>query len=252
MCVDFDKCGTFALAFNGAIPTCVSFYGGAYSGVVSALAAASSISSEAVENFSIGFSVGRRFSSDVRLAYRDGSKVHSGTVTTYGHIFADIGVFLPTDYLKFAGADLSEYISISARILFLIDLGDVDTVINSAITSIRAMTKDSVNSAINSMINSGPELRLTIDGVLTLNLEKMTNGAICDFSFTMSSATVLLTSGKGRSGLESGFYFRLTNNAMADMVNNLLGLIDHYSDILNDLGFGDLSVPSVDWSLDFL
>jgi len=245
MCVAFDKCGTFALAFNGGVPACLTFYAGAFTGVVAAAGAAASTIADTVGNFSIGISIGRRFTTDVRVAYRDGDNVHSDTITTYGHIFVDIGINLPTDFLKFGKKDLSQYFSLSADILFLLDFGDVDTVVNSMINSIKTMTKDSAKTLLNSIIKSGAELTLNIDGVLTLGLEDMTGGILADFSFTLASATVLLTGGSGRSGLEAGIYFRLSSNIISDMINSLTGVMNGFSDIFAKLGFDDIQIPSV-------
>jgi hypothetical protein len=245
MCITFDKCGTFAIAFNPGVPACIAYYGGAYSGVIAAMGAAASLVGDVVGNFSLGFSLGRRFSTDVRLAYRDGDKVHSGTITTYGHLFLDVGIEFPTDFLKFGKRDLSSYFSLSADILFLIDFGDVDTVATSMINTLKNANKNTAKTLLKSIVSAGYELTMNIDGTLTLGLEDMTKGILCDFSFTLASATVLLTGGSGRSGLEAGVYFRLGSNFISDMINSLQGIVDNFSDIFSKLGMGSFTLPSV-------
>lgn len=251
MCVTFDKCGTFAIAFNGGVPACLTFYGGLYTGVVAGIGAAASAIADTVQNFSIGFSIGRQYSVDIRLAYRDGSKIHSGTVTTYGHIFADIGLGFPTDFMKIGTKDLSEYFSLTADILFLIDFGDVDTVASSAINTIKTMNLSNAKSLLSTIVKSGPELTLNASGVLTLNLYDLTEGVLCDFAFTLASASILLTGGSGRSGLEGGIYFRISSDFVSDLVNSLLGVFDNFSEVFEDLGFGGISVPKAGIELGF-
>jgi hypothetical protein len=246
MCVTFDKCGTFGIAFNLGVPACLAYYGGAFSGVIAAIGAATSLVADVVGNFSLGISLGRRFTTDVRVAYRDGDKVHSGTITTYGHMFLDVGINFPTDFLKFGKRDLSDYFSITADILFLIDFGDVDTIAISMINTLRNANKDTAKTLMNSILKSGAEITLNIDGVMALNLEDMTKGLLCDFSFTLASATVLLTGGSGRSGLEAGVYFRLGSNVISDMINSLQGIFDNFSDIFKKIGMGgSFTLPSV-------
>ncbi len=245
MCITFDKCGTFAIAFNLGVPACIAFYGGAFSGIIAAIGAATSMVSDVVTNLSLGISLGRRFTTDVRLAYRDGDKVHSGTVSTYGHIFVDVGLEFPTDFMKFGKRDLSSYFTLTAEILFLVDFGDVDTVVSSMINSLKSASKDSAKNVLNSILKSGAELTMNIDGVLTLNLEDMTKGVLCDFSFTLASATVLLSGGSGRNGLEAGIYFRLGSNLISDMINSLQGIVDNFSDIFSKMGLGSFTLPSV-------
>lgn len=245
MCITFDKCGTFAIAFNPGVPACIAYYGGAYSGVIAAMGAAASLVGDVIGNFSLGFSLGRRFTTDVRLAYRDGDKVHSGTVTTYGHLFLDLGIEFPTDFMKFGKRDLSSYFSLSADILFLIDFGDVDTIATSMINTLKNANKNTAKTLLKSILTAGYELTMNIDGTLTLGLEDMTKGILCDFSFTLASATVLLTGGSGRSGLEAGVYFRLGSNFISDMINSLQGIVDNFSDIFSKLGMGSFTLPAV-------
>ena len=186
MCAAFDSCGTFALAFNGGVPTCLSFYAGSLTGVVAAVGAASSLVSDALGNFSIGFSLGRRFTQDVRIAIKDGNKVKSTTFTSKGHFFIDLGINFPTDFLKFQKLDLSSYFSLSADILFLVDFGNVDITVNGLINDLKSVSKDAAKNLLNSIVKSGSELSLTVEGTLTLNLQTMTKYLLPDFSFTLA------------------------------------------------------------------
>lgn len=245
MCIAFDKCGTFALAFNGGLPGCIAGATATATGVLAGVGAAASAISDSIANFSIGFSIGRRFTTDIRIAYRDGDKIHSGVVTTYGHIFADIGVNLPTDFIKIGSKDLGDYFSLAADILLLIDFGDVDTVVNQAINTMKNMKLSEAKTLLSTLAKSGPELTLSVTGVLTLNLNDLTSGILTDLSFTLASSNILLTGGSGRSGMEAGVYFRIGSDIVSDLVNSLIGVVSNFSDIFTDLGFSDISIPSV-------
>lgn len=245
-CLTFDLCGTFAIAFNAGFPTCVATITGSTTGIIAAAGAAASLVADTIPNFSIGVSLTRRFATDVRLAYRSGDGVHSDTITTYGHIFADLGVSFPTDAIKIGNKDIGDYISFDADILFLVDFGDVDTVVQAAVNSIKSLSKDKAISALKALIKSGPEITLNINGVLTINLEELSKGALCDLSFTLASVQVLLTGGSGRSGLETGFYIRVGSDAVSDMINSLQGIFDNYMEIFEKLGLGgSFTVPPV-------
>ena len=245
-CIAYDKCGTFAISLNAGLPICASYYLGSTTGIIAAVAAVASSVEDAIENLTIGISVYRRFETSLNLSYPDGDSVKTKSITTKGHVMFNFEINLPGKYININGKDLSDLITLSASITFLIDFGDVASVAQSAINSLQSMSTSSALSTLDTVLSSGPELSLSIDGKLSFNFEKLTDGFLPDFSFVLADLDMLLTAGSGTSGLKAGFYMHFNTNIAKDLVNVIKSVVELMASPFGKFGISSSIVPSCD------
>jgi hypothetical protein len=245
-CVAYDKCGTFAISLNAGLPVCASYYLGSTTGIIAAIAAVASSVEDAIDHLTIGISIFRRFENTLTLTYPNGDSVVSKDITTKGHVVFNFELNLPGKYIKINGKDLSDILTLSASITFLIDFGDVASVAQSAISTLQKMNTSSALATLDTILASGPELSLSIDGKLTFEFEKLTGGFLPDFSFVLADLDVLLTAGSGTSGLKAGFYMHFNTDIARDLVNVVKSVIELMASPFSNFGISSSIVPSYD------
>jgi len=98
-------------------------------------------------------------------------------------------------------------------------------------------------------MSAGAELTVLLSGVLYVKLGSLTKGFLNDFSFDIGKASLLITTGNGSSGLETGLYIHLTTNLAAGFSSFITGLFDQFASILGVLGFKKPTIPKLNVQL---
>jgi hypothetical protein len=246
-----DDCGTFALSMNLGTIMCVASVVGASAtvGIIPLIASFS----DTVDHVGLGFSLKRRFQQTLsKMPYVDGNTIKTKDVTALGSLYFELGLAIPTDFIKISEKlDIGNYIGISANVRIMIDLGDIETVISGIIDELKHVSKSTAKNIVSKAMGLGRELSLKIDGTLTINLEELTHGLLCDFEFTLLQRSVLLTRGESNTGLPAGFYFSQGSDVVSDMINSVQGIFDNFSSIIEKLGIPSIKVPPIGIWLSF-
>lgn len=237
-CFVFDQCGTVALSLNGNAFACMATY--MTGGFASALTAVSDVMTYGT----IGFSYNKKFEKTFRLAYRHGSSVKNKEVTTRGHIQLGLGLGFPFD-LKIGSKSLEDFVEIGIKSTILIDFGDVESVVKTSINAIKKLDPNGAKKTLRSIINSGAECTQILDGSVTFKFEDLTQALIPDMTLELGKVALLVSLGKGRSGMKPGFYGFFDTDPAGAIVQMIEGLLEHFKSILKKIGVGKIpKIPS--------
>jgi len=247
-CIAFDKCGTISFVMNLGTIACVASVIGSATGIIPLAASFA----DAVSSIGMGFSLHGRFYQKLNLMNYTNGKLSKEKVSVRGHVYFQVGFKLPTDWMQIGPIDLSKIVAYTANFLYMLDMGDVVGTIKSVIKDIKNANKGTAERVIKKVLNLGREVSMTINGVCTIKLVKLTHGILNDWKFSFAGVSALLTRGKGSSGLKAGFYMTLSNNLVPDMINSIAGMFAHLGGILSKFGLKpNFKVPSFGTTLAF-
>ena len=232
MCVAFDRCGTIGIAVNGGSLKCFLHATG-IGGIVAEGA-------KYLDYVSFGISPKRKFSQTISIGEYDGREINYKKVTAYGHFFAGIGVALPPSLLKIEGMKLDEILEIKMNTQVLVDFGQADSLVKEIASSI---TNGTSKGIMNKIVELGAEMSFTAKTSVGIKLEDLTKGFLPDIELEIGELNILITTGKGSTGIDAGFYARLSANIVKNLMKILKVLDKHFNGVLNALG-GVLQVIS--------
>jgi len=234
MCAVFDSSGTAAFILNGATVGCaiaVTGIGKIFQPFVKFVGA-----------LGFGFSVNKKFKKAVPICYNNSNDIDCKTVAARGHVALVLNLAMPK--FKVGSKDLSKIFKLNATLTWMIDFGSAftkfDDVINS-LTNIDGCNKGAnVLEAIRGM---GAEFTATADGYLTLLAAGLTNGFMPNINLKLADTNLIVTTGGGSTGLNTGFYMRATSDIVGALVDIFKNLWDHYMGIFG--GFFKIPFPSI-------
>jgi len=162
------------------------------------------------------------------------------TVNAKGHFYFGFGIGLPSDYLKIAGEDYNQYLSIGGTATLMINYGNIPQAIQSAVTNLTNMNKSTGNNVLNNIIKAGAEIAIDLEGEIILKFASLTDGFIPNYVLDIEAAG-LITLGNGDTGLPAGVYFSVSTTALTSIIDTVDGLLDNFAGILKTLG---MAIPS--------
>lgn len=240
LCFSVDDKGSVSVIINGKAAQCG----------ISATGVGNIIKpfTEITEKLGFGFSPLRQFRTDLKLCYNSNSSITCGSLTAKGHFFFLVGIGLPE--IKIGSKDLSDFIGIEADIEAMIDLGDVGSVVNSTIASLRNINDPNGGTNIlNTIKNIGAEFSLKITGIFVLKLADITNGFLADLELEVASLNYLLSSGGSNSGTgikNAGFYFSATSDILGGILDMLNEQFDTYAGAFGvDISLGNINITDI-------
>jgi hypothetical protein len=249
-CAVFDRCGTIALSLNAGLAKCTANYSTGIATLITPIA-------DILDEISFGFSLKRRFTRSFTSAYRDGDRIASREVTTYGHFMIGLGLGFPFKDVKVGDKSLENLLTLNVKANFMVDFGNSVNVVQNLINSIKSAGKESGKAILNSIINSNAEMTLTGKGVVTLNLEELTKGFLPNLDFDIGDGNILIsTGGDGNaSGMSRGIYIYFkTNIENSNPITKALfavfdKIINQFSEILSIFGVPKFSRPSINFAI---
>jgi len=242
LCLAFDRCGTVAISINGGVAVCLATLSTGIAAIIGPLG-------PALKFAAIGFSLERRFVRTFETTWARGNDIGTSNVTTRGHFYFGLGVQLPLDQFKIGSKKISDYINLEVEASIMIDFGHVIETAKRFIDNILHADKNTGKKLIQTIMSAGAELTVLLSGVLYVKLGSLTKGFLNDFSFDIGKASLLITTGNGSSGLETGLYIHLTTNLAAGFSAFITGLFDQFASILKYLGFKKPSIPKLNVQL---
>ena len=230
-CMIFDQEGTAAIAFNGDLMGCaisLTGVGKIFQPFLKFIGA-----------MGFGVSINKKFEKDFDVCYNSNGSVACGQRTAKAHFLFVLNLALPN--FKVGSKDLKEYLELNATITYMIDLGNVTSTISSLVSSLfnSSSTCETKSGLIRTIRNLGAEYTMTIDGKLTLQLAKHTNGFLPNLDFELFSTVLVVTTGSGSTGLGAGIYLHLKSNLVEAIYKVFKSFMDRFLDL-----FG-VSMPSI-------
>jgi hypothetical protein len=247
-CITYDKFGSFAVSMNlGTIMCIASVTAGAASlGIIPLIATFSDV----VENIGIGFSLKRVYVQKLKnLPYNNGGTIEFKDVTLKGSVFFNLGIQIPTDFMKIGKYDIGKYFGLSASFQYMIDFGNVGGIVKGVINDLKNVNKNTAKSVVNKIIKLGSEISLVIDGNLTVKLKDLTKEILPNFSFALGNVSALLTRGNGYTGMKGGFYISLSSNSAANLLDSIQGIFELFEPVLSRMGIKKIKIPNIGVSL---
>jgi hypothetical protein len=241
-CAIFDKCGTVALSINAGIAQCLATYSTGIAAILSPL-------SGTLDYLSFGISPKRRFTLRIPIAYRNGDKIESKEISTYGHFFVGLGLKFPID-IHFGGMSFDKIFSFDVNSTYIIDFGDSASIVTSLIQTIYSATKSNAEAIVKSILNTGAEMTISIKGLLSLNLNDLTRGFLPNIDLDLGQASILVTSGaKSASGMKPGVYIHVSSDIAKNLFIIYKRNLDQFASVMNIFGIPQISFPEIKLSL---
>jgi hypothetical protein len=240
-CMLFDDCGTVVFAVNGGTATCAATISTGIAAVISPLA-------DVLDSISIGFSLARRFTKTFTVSARDGDGIISRQVTTRGHFYFGVDIALPFNF-KIAGKTLEDFIEVGLSTKFMVDFGQVSNSVKDFVSSLSDGKPD--KKTLNSIMNLGAELTVSLDSKMTLKFEDITKGLFDDLELNIGTVDVLITQGGSNSAsrLPAGIYVYFSSDILKNLFDLFDKLCDDFGPILDKIGFKKISFPKTNSSL---
>lgn len=247
MCVAFDSCGTILLSFNSNLPVCFSQKEKNEIEIISAISSAASTAKDPLFTVSVGLSSERKFSSSQKILYRNSEgQMIIGEIITKGHVVLSTGLNIPfyLDWIKAREINLSKLLEISSQASYMIDYGSADSLVKDILSSILKMNFQSVKNTISSALTEGAEITIAIDGLIAFRLEELTGGIVPDFSLSLFSERVIISTGNGQSGLPAGIYFYLASKSPVGKC--IQSIFNQFDEVFKKM---DIIIPNINADL---
>jgi hypothetical protein len=222
MCVGFDSCGTETLGVSGGMINCLSDVTGP--GKIIGLLA------KFADSISVGISTNRKYEKQTDIFYPTANNnMAVDSFLIRGHLFLDIELTLPEDFLGNFAPFVSDFVNISGSLgILLVDYNNVD--IQPVLNDIYGLTKGDIAGFFN-LVSQFGEIYFEANASLNLNFSDVTDGALPDLSFNAFTGNVLIVNKGGNSGLPSGIYIRTEVNFTPDVTPVINKALSHLSSV---------------------
>ena len=240
-CMVFDKEGTVGVIINGGILRC----GMATTGVGKIFEPFAKF----VGAMGFGFSLNKKFMKTFEICYGGQSlDVRCNKVTARGHFTVVLNLAFPE--FKIGSLDLTKYFQLNATNTLLIDATQSISAVKSLVSELTNSNSCNKGTNILSKIRDmGSEITFISNGYITLKMNDLTNGFICNLNFELNETAFVFTTGGGSTGLEPGVYFHFNSNVIKSITGIFVKLFNHFTGVLGsvfkipmpDLSFLDIS-----------
>jgi len=234
VCVAFDQCGTVAVGITGGWFNCISSLGGPAK-ILGEIG-------EAAESMSAGFSLNRRFQKDYEVSYlTETGGFGYGSFTVMGHLFTEVVIELPDDWLGPLKEELEDWVSLEANVTLLADFdGQTLTNIANLFKNVKSAT---TTNSFWSYIDIYNEVGMSVDGSLVVKFDDLSDGLIPDLEITLAEGNLLFVlNSNGNTGLAPGLYFNFDSESVGELIVTYAAkIISHFTSILSGT---NINIPS--------
>ena len=237
-CFLFDREGTVAVTMSSDILGCaIAHLGPATMGIATIFSQVLKL----IDNIGIGFSLKKKFEREFNICYNNNGSPQSKKVTGKGHFYFETNFGIPD--FKIGKIEASKFVGLNGRVQVFIDLGNTFTdkgPMNNLIESFNK--RENIENFPATIKNLGAELTYCISGFFTIKLKDATKGFMQDIEdLELFDRCVLLTQGKGSTGVNAGLYVNFDSTAISSIVSIFTTLLDKY---LNTFGL-NLKIPDI-------
>lgn len=219
---------TYGFTFNGGLLQCGLDMTGVGAGLMPL--------TEFLGDIALGFSAQAEFKSSVELCYNPMSqharsthkpKKHPGILcssrTVRANIFISLDISLP--HFTIAGKDLSDYFQINIGISMYIDYGGNVQKFHKYHRQLSSGKSDKAqkHEIAKRAASDGAEFTVNITGSITINFQNLTKGFIPNMNINLGVFNLLVSSGKGPSGLARGVYTYIESNILKSLLDDVFG-----------------------------
>jgi len=207
VCLNFSRCGSFSLAFNGGIPACIA----ASTGIGELLAPFLN----SIQKVGFGFSLNNKIVQSYKIHIYDmgSNSFPEKEVVAKGNLYFTLGLSLadmifPEKY-KIKGKKLSEIFEITGTVNATIDFGKTFTNLKGIIQQARQGSRVTAKDVVKGFLQSGAEIAFALKAVIGFKLSILTGNFLPDINVANIDFNMLASLGGGNSGVGKGVYFNL-------------------------------------------
>ncbi len=186
---------------------------------------------DSIDMIAIGFSYKRRYYRTFYIPELRGNKIEKRWLRVNGHAHFKLGFKLFKELFKFGKLDISNFISLKAYVSYLVDFGNVEGIVKSAVKLMDNATEGNEKATMRNILKLGRQCVIRGYGRFSVKLKELSGGFLFNIGFTLSDTSLLIT--RGDQGVKPGIYFLAHP---ADTVTMYINMLKFLKNILSKFG----------------